>query len=220
MTADLRPVNLSVAVMRVLLDEVKDEYNRVRAAAEQVYAGARTEGTPQQEALLPGGAKLGLVAIRKPSPQLSNVDGGELIAWVAEQQPSELEPYLITGAASDRRVIDLVAEHMPELVRTRIRPGHVDALHKQMAGNGGHVVGADGVKGPKVADVTVPEPDGKFQYRPTGEARALVMAAWRAGELAGLDLGAFAALTPPQDHESIPISLDSNSGPGNLDTIQ
>jgi len=148
-------------------------------------------GTPQQEVLLPDGTRIGLISIRKGGNSI-DLDEAALTAWVRVHQPGLVERYLLPGAGQSAAVVDLVAAHHPRLVGERIRPGDLKALLKQIAESGGSVVDPGTGEASTVATVTPRPPSGRFSYRPAPDAHARIVAEWRNGALAGVDLGLLA----------------------------
>lgn len=182
---------LRVAVLDVLADEVNAGYKAARKEAEPAFAEVRKGGTPQQEALLPDGTKLGLISIRGGGTVVTP-DEAAVLAWVAEHNPEGIEDYLIPQAVQSADVVALVKAYFPELVATRVRGPVHKALVDEAKVSGGYVVDPGGGEKGKIAEVSEGDPTGAFAWRPGPEARDKIIAAWQRGDLRGVELGPLA----------------------------
>lgn len=191
--SDLTPREhaLRVAVLDVLADEVNAGYKAARKEAEPAFAEVRKGGTPQQEALLPDGTKIGLISIRGGGAAVTP-DEAAVTAWVREHNPEGIEDYLIPQAVQSADVVALVKAYYPELVASRVRGPVHKALIDEARSGGGYVVDPDSGEKGKIADVAEGDPSGAFAWRPGPEARDKIIAAWRHGDLRGVDLGPLA----------------------------
>jgi hypothetical protein len=161
---ELGQVALSLAALEDSADQAKAKYTQGRTAAEEVFAIARRYGTPQVEAVLPDGTKLGLISIEKGA-KVVQANNDDLLFLVATTQPSEIEDYIVPGALHDERVLEVLRQHLPDVVNRRIRPAYRQQLQTEMDERDGWVVNQKTGDLVQVGTVTHYEPTGKFSYR-------------------------------------------------------
>lgn len=173
---------LRVAVLDVIGKEISSAYKNARGEAQAAFAPLRADGQSQQKVMLPDGDEIGLISIKAGGKSV-DVTEDALTAWLRDHNPEGLEDYVDPEAVTNAELVDIVRAVLPELVRTRIRPGVRDAMLKEIEETGGYLVDKDTGDKAKVADVTDREPSGAFSYRPGKDARDKIIAAWRRGEL-------------------------------------
>ncbi len=171
---------LEVAIRAARKDEAFKAYQAVRAAAEALFAQARNRGVPQVELRLPDGTKLGLISIRKGA-EIWTVDEDTLTAVAAGNDPADFEDVIDPKALRDREVIDLIAEHFPELVTARIMPVARARYQREWEENGGKITDQSVGERVRVAEVEHMPATGEFAYRPASKAGTLIEEAIGAG---------------------------------------
>ena len=169
---------LRYAILAAQRGELTDAETAARRIAEQAYALARDRGVTQQEVLLPGLVRVGLVSIKRGRTTW-DVDEDLLTAVVAANEPNDFEDVLTAYAAADPRVIALVAEHFPHLVETRIKPARRAEYQKDWEDHSGTIVDHQVGERVQVAKATHHPATGEFSYRPDGKARELILEALR-----------------------------------------
>jgi hypothetical protein len=184
---------LRVAALEALGKAVEAEYAKARKAAEPVFRVVRTvDGHPQQAVTLPDGSEIGMISIKDGSESVT-VAESTLMAWFREHNPEAIEEYVITSAWSDAEIIAMVKACFPGTVRERIRPANREALLKELIDSGGKLIDEE-TGDTLLAEIEHHRPTGSFAFNGRGakERREQIMAAWQAGELAGIELGALA----------------------------
>lgn len=178
------PVLLRHALRYAILDarcgEMADAAKAARRLAEPAFAQARDKGITQQEILLPDRTKVGLISIKRGGTDWA-VDEDLLTAIAAGNDADDFEDVLKDAAARDPRVIALVAEHFPELVDRRIKPGVRAQYQKDWEENSGTITDRSIGERVKVADGTHRAATGEFSYRPDPKARTLLLEALALG---------------------------------------
>lgn len=185
-----------VAVLGVRAEDAKQAYMLARKVAEPRFALARRLGIPQQAVVLPGGVEAGLLAL-KADARTVEVDEDALLLLIAAALPSECEDYVTDEAATDPRVPELLAEHAPDLVELRPKPGALSdertvkilaehapdlvnlriapaqraELQDYLEAHEGHVPDPATGEPVKVATITQHDPTGEFSW--TGKSRYL-----------------------------------------------
>lgn len=172
---------LKVAAAKVLADIVTDGYENLRKEAEPVFAQLRKDtGSKTLDVEMPNGTVLGPISILA-GPAKRKFRMSTIAAIVANDDPDEMVEELLPEAVSDPDLIEFVRDHMPHLLRRKIRDAHLKKLFNRVDDNG-YLKDAAGTR-IKVADITREEPTGEFRYKADEGARAVVWAAWDAGEL-------------------------------------
>jgi hypothetical protein len=128
-TEELSQAALRVAVLGVAEDDSKNAYAAARKAAEPLFAAARAKGVKQVAVMLPGGVEAGVLAIKAGGKSIE-VDEDALLLLISPAVPSETEDYVTAEAGTDPRTVALLAEHCPDLVELKAKPG---ALHDERA---------------------------------------------------------------------------------------
>lgn len=187
-----REVALRVAVLSCLLDAVKAEHGRARAAAGEVFAEVRKDGQTQQKVLLPDGTEIGLISIRGASPDVDWGKPGALLDWCKASAPHHVEQYVDESAFGMNDVIEVIAAFFPNLVKERVRASSLAAMSKQVQETGGYVIDDESGEKHKLATVTPGEPTGGFAYRAAKGAQDRIVAEWMAGHLREIALGPLA----------------------------
>lgn len=208
---------LRVAVLDAISAGTDAELARARADAEKVFKDAisstgfrASTGTLQVDIALPDGTVIGHLSV-KAGAKVKTVADIALHEWVAERNPDGLEEYLLPGALTDPRVLDLVREHCPDLVSSRVREGTRKAYLTE-AGKGteeapkGWLLDPGSGERLQLVTETQDAPSGAFSFNgaETDERRSLVMSALAAGEpvVRAIAFGAVAALGPVPGGES------------------
>jgi hypothetical protein len=173
---------LRLAVIEADAAELNYKYEEARKAATPDFAHARNRGITQQKVVLPDGSEVGLISIYKGGTDVQ-VDEDELLLHVALTEPGEIEEYVLGDALRDKRVLDLLNEHLPELVGRRINAARRAQLQTELEENQGHVLDLSSGEEVKVATITPRPASGKFRYKPTDQAAKLIRAALDAGTL-------------------------------------
>ena len=186
-----RDLALRVAVLDVIGREVSAAHKGARGDAEQAFAPLRADGQTQQKVMLPDGTEIGLISIKSGGKDVA-VSEGALEDWVRRHLPDGMEEYADPAALTNSEVLDVLRAVFPELIKSRIRPETRTALLKQIEKTGGYLIDTENGEKEQVADVADLKPTGAFSYRPSAEARDLVVGAWQRGELQDIALGALA----------------------------
>lgn len=154
---------LTVAVLKVLADEVAD---RLQAAKRLTEAGFDETGTTQAVPQVPDGTKVATVTYAGGDGKSATVtDPNALLAWVLEHHPSETE--------------------------TVIRDGYRKKLLDAAKAAGRPV---DPVTGEVVPGITVAPSRPYVSVRFRAGGQEAIAAAWRAGQLTGIEIVAPAAI--------------------------
>ncbi len=172
---------LRLAYLSVEAAKAKALYEAAQQEAAADFASARNRGIAQQRVILPGGADAGLFSFYSGGKSVE-VDEDELMLHVALTDPAEIEDYVTDAALGDKRVLDLLAEHLPEFVGRRVTAEHRARLQKELEEHDGYVIDRGGEK-VRVATVTPLAATGRFQYRPDKQAAIRIAAAIEAGAL-------------------------------------
>lgn len=176
---NLNPHVLKVAVLRVRNDELTARYEAARRAAEAVLAGPRLNGLKTLAPVLPGGAEAGSLSVKAGRRDV--VFNDKLLDLVRETEPHCVEDYVDPGALRDKRVLDLLREHLPELVRQRVGAGRRAELEEACAESDGWLVNTASGERVKVAEVYRVDPSGEFAYVPGKKGTEAILAALAAG---------------------------------------
>lgn len=174
---------LRLAVLSTDIAKLKARYEAWQQEAAPDFAAARNRGITQQRVILPGGADAGLFSFYSGG-QSVQADEDEIMLHVALNDPGEIEDYVLEAALHDKRVLDLLAEHLPELVGRRVNAEHRARLQKELEEHDGYVHDQYGEK-VKVATVTPLPASGKFRYNPDKQAAIRIAAAVEAGTITG-----------------------------------
>jgi len=187
---------LRVGVLDVISDETAGMLQAAREDAAPAFAEWRADGERGRlKALLPGGAEIGLVSVKAGGKKITATEGTldkAIEKWVREHLPDGIEYYLDESALMNAEVLDVMKAVFPHLVKSRVREATRKALVKEVTDSGGWLVDKSAGEKEKVAEVEDQKPAGTFAFRPSPDARDLVIAAWQRGELRHLGLGAIA----------------------------
>lgn len=162
---DMKDLANAEAALKVLADAVKDQLADVR---ERMQKEMESSGADRVPAILPDGTKVATVSLTTPKPIARVADEEALRAWVRDHAPGEITSRVVT----------------------EIRPAYLSSLLAQITAAGspelpdsetgeiGQVPGVE-VSAGRVTTHSV---------RLAKDGATLIAAAWRAGELAHLDL--------------------------------
>lgn len=170
---------LRLAALSLEIAKLQARYKSWQEEAAPDFAAARDRGITQQRVILPGGADAGLFSFYSGGRTVE-VDEDELMLHVALNDPGEIEDYVLDTALRDKRVLDLLAEHLPEYVGRRITPSLRLVLQEELEKHDGCVHDLNGEK-VKVATITPLPASGKFRYNPDPQAAIRIAAAVEAG---------------------------------------
>lgn len=184
---NIKDISLRLALSKARSEEAVTDYTQAREETERALLKAVAEtGTDRLSVKLPDGTKIGSITV-KQGPVNVTVDEDALLAWVQEVTPSEIEVYADPAVLYDLEVLAWLREHRPESVKQRIRPVWRAAKIKEATENKGCIVNRLTGEETKVAEVVEHPPTGAFQFKPTDDGLAAVLAAHRAGQLPWLD---------------------------------
>lgn len=165
----LKDAGLDVAALTALHEAIGDALKGAKAATQDgLKASKKESGTKQITVDLPGSGKtVATITLVSPDPAAVITDEEAFLAWAIENCPSEIE----------RRYVGVVTE---------VRPAFLKALLKEMT-SAGAAKWCDKATG-VIHDVPGVELQGRAQYQRltfTKTGRDDLIAAWRAGQLAG-----------------------------------
>lgn len=172
--------SVKVAVLRVRRDQIIAKYEAARKLAEGVYAPLRLNGSKSWTPVLPGGAEAGTLSVKAGHTDVV-FDEDVLLGLVREAEPEHVEEFVSPSALADKRVLDLVREHLPELVGQRVAAGRRSELKDACVESDGFLVNTITRKRVKVASVFRVDPTGEFAYAPGKQGTAAILAALEAG---------------------------------------
>lgn len=168
---------LRVAVLKVLSEYMRDQYNLAREAmAAELGPGDRVVvRSPLDQ------TKIGPVYMTDPKPVAAVVDGPALVAWMQERYPESVETGYELGASTDA-IVGVLFEHAPYLLREirRVRPP-VLAEIRQASAAMGCAVGPSGEA--DIPGVGVSTPDAVVVCRPSEHALLAVKDLFEEGRL-------------------------------------
>lgn len=186
--------SLRVATLKAISNFVGKEYEAARKDAEAAY---RENGIKSLTVSLPTGETVASITVIQPGPSV-RVDEAALLEWAIAHTGTEVEEYLDSDALLDQELIEYCRENRDDLLHQRIRRLWRDELQKTLTANGGQVVDTLTGEATKVAEVTANKPTGAFSLLGLDKAsNALILAALRAGQLAGVTPLALAAPADP-----------------------
>jgi hypothetical protein len=201
---NLEQITLKVAVLEVRRKQLGTRIAQARRLAEAVYAERRKAGVKNLAPVLPGGIEAGTVAIKAGTTDVVFYDGA-VLEFVRDTDPASVESYVDPSALVDKRVIDLITEHLPEFVSDRVTPAKRAELREQLAeAKNGELLNTATGEVVTVAYVAVNEPTGDFAYTPGKKGMAAVLKALEDGtvtedgEIAGAAPG-----TAPAEPETV-----------------
>ncbi|MFI7114024.1 hypothetical protein ACIBK9_47440 [Nonomuraea sp. NPDC050227] len=172
---------LKTGAAKVLVDIVTEGYEQLRKDAEPVFADLRKDTDSKGLAVkLLDGTEIGAIAIYDGPPK-TQVNMAAVAAIVANDDPDAFVEELTPEALEDETLREFLRDHMPHLLRMRIREDHLKKLLKRIDANG-YLKDKAGTR-IKVAEVTRGEPTGKFAFSAGPGARELVWQAWQDGTL-------------------------------------
>lgn len=167
---DMKQLALREAALKTLLDAVSDQLEAVKG---QMQAALEETGASRVDAALPDGTKVGTISRTTPKPKAVVTDGDLFLKWVREHAPSEITSRVVT----------------------EVRPSFQTALLAQMTASG-----TAEIPDPATGEITeVPGVELRTPRAATHSARLAkggadaIVAAWRGGHLAHLDLPQLAA---------------------------
>lgn len=184
---------LRVAVLEAIVEAAKAEYTKARRGAEQAFAAIRADGGKQQAVMLPDGTEIGLISIKAGGSTVT-VDEDELLAWVGEHAPGDIEEYITPEAMSDAEIVDMIKACFPAAVGKRVRQSVRDALVKEMTESGGFVADKESGEIALLGEVENHDPTGAFALAGAGAKarRDRIMTEWQRGNLREIALGPLA----------------------------
>lgn len=184
---------LRVAFLEAVAEYAKVELARERKDAEPVFAEVRKDGGKQLAVMLPDGEEIGLISIKAGVPTLAVVDD-ELLVWVAEHSPDDMEEHIDPAALSSAEVVDMIKACFPDSVKKRLRPAAREALLKEMTESGGFVADKKSGELELLGTVENHDPTGAFVLSGAGAKarRDRIMTEWQRGNLRELALGPLA----------------------------
>jgi hypothetical protein len=178
----LNGVALRVAVLKVRMNQLEEQYNAARVQAQKACAVARQASISQVKPRLPSGIEAGRMSINAGQVVIA-WDEPVLLAVVEAADPGDIEEYVLPAALRDKRVLDLLREHLPEFTGRRVRKERLDELADEVKTTTGVLLNvATGAK-EKVARVDVHDPTGEFSYTPGKPGTAAILAALDAGDV-------------------------------------
>ncbi|MFE9391631.1 hypothetical protein [Streptomyces sp. NPDC006784] len=162
---DMKQLALAEAALKTLGDAVKDQLAEVR---EQMQTHLDDTGASRVDATLPDGTKVATVSRSESKPKAVVIDEATLLAWVREHAPDEITSRVVT----------------------EIRPAYMTALLARLT-----AAGAAEVPDEETGEIReVPGVEMRTSRVTTHTVRAAkggaeaIVAAWRSGQLAHLDL--------------------------------
>jgi uncharacterized protein (DUF2267 family) len=162
---DMRDLALREAALKTLADAVGAELKAVKAAMQEQL---ETTGAAQVHAELPDGTKVGTISRAVPKPAATVIDDAAFLGWVRETAPGEIASRVVT----------------------EVRPAYRTALLAEMTATGtaevpdrqtGEIAPVPGVEIAAGRATT-------HSVRLAKDGAERIVAAWRSGDLAGLDL--------------------------------
>lgn len=94
---DLKAIASRLAVLKTLLDAVKEEFEATRTDFQAELNSAYEQGgVTRVDAVLPSGAVVAKVGLVDPKPEAKVVDEAAFLAWVVANYPTEKTTRLIT----------------------------------------------------------------------------------------------------------------------------
>jgi hypothetical protein len=207
---DLEALNLRLAVLRVRRDHIGKQYEAARVEAARAYAPVRRAGTTQQTPILPGGIEAGRISI-KAGATVVDPDEAELLRFAKAAEPESVEEYLTTAAARDKRVLDLVRDHFPELISERVHPDRRKDLLDDVKNTDGKLTDPDSKEVLTVATVTRLPASGDFSYTPGKEATEAILRALADGTITE---DGEVAWQPPAEPGTVPAGPEPAAAAG------
>ncbi|WP_051415719.1 hypothetical protein [Nocardiopsis sp. CNT312] len=172
---------LNVASRRAVRDEANEQFNSARDHAQTALSPYARAGVQNLVARLPDGVTLGRLSFEQPKPRIT-WDNSAVTAYVERTAPTEVVKDIDPSILANPDVVEWILEHHPEALRTHVRPAYLDLLAERLDSDG-HLVDLDTGESVPVATVTVPEPSGRFQWKPDRSHHAWLLTALRKGEL-------------------------------------
>lgn len=179
---NLQEHTLRVAVLSVRRSLAMTERDTAAAEAQQEYKRARQAGISQLKPRLPGGGDAGTLSI-KQGLTVVTFDEAPLLQVVEESTPEHVEEYVDPAALRDKRVLDLLREHLPEFTGRRVTAERRAELAEEVKATGGKLLSLATGAMVQVARVDQQEPTGEFAYTPGKPGTAAILAALKAGTI-------------------------------------
>lgn len=173
---------LRVAVLSVRRSQVMAERDAAAAEAQADYKRARQAGISQLKPQLPGGVDAGTLSIKKGLTVVT-FDEAALLQVVEESTPEHVEEYVDPAALRDKRVLDLLRDHLPGLTGRRVTADRRSELAEEVKSTGGKLLSLASGAMVQVATVETMEPTGEFAYVPGKPASAAILAALKEGTI-------------------------------------
>jgi hypothetical protein len=186
---------LRVALLSALLDEVKAAHTQARADAAGAFASARADGQTQQLVMLPTGERVGLISI-KAGADSAEFDEAGLLAWVREHMPHQVQDAIEPYAWDSADIIALVKEHFPGVVKPKVRAAYREQLIEEMLACDGKLTDPATGEVDRLGTVRRGKPTGAFSYRADKGGAGRIADEWRAGRLAGVEIGPLTQTVP------------------------
>lgn len=176
----LTEATLRVAVLKIRANVLEGQLKAARVTAQGLYALHRMAGNKQVTPVLPGGIEAGTLSINGGVTEVV-WDDPALLALIEESDPANAEDYIPASALTDKRVIDLIREQIPDLVERRVNPARKTELAEVVTETGGILANIANGEMVKVATIHRHDPTGEFTYRPGTKGTAAVLKALKDG---------------------------------------
>lgn len=177
---------LHVATLGAVASYFTERYEEARKEAQEEYRANGIRGAVS--ITLPSGEVVGEAVVKKPGAPSVKATEDDVIDWVAEHLPAEIEEYLDASALTDEELIEYCRKERDDLIKRRVRKVMRDELQKQLVNHDGCLIDVVSGEATKVAEVNPKKADGSFALSADAQgvrARRLLQALL-AGELAGV----------------------------------
>lgn len=164
-----QPNMANLALEETALKTVIDAFtNRLKEVRADMQAAMDTTGVSRLEATLPNGTKVGTVSLTNPKPTATVTDPDQFLQWVRTHSPANITTRLVT----------------------EVRPAYTTALLAEMTAAGvTEVADRDTGVVEEVPGVEIRATRSRtHSARPVDGALETILAAWRTGQLAHLNL--------------------------------
>lgn len=173
---------LRVAVLSVRRSQVMGERDAAAAEAQRECKRARQAGISQLRPQIPGGGDAGTLSI-KQGLTVVTFDEAALLQVVEESTPEHVEEYVEPAALRDKRVLDLLRDHLPEYTGRRVTATRRGELEEEVKLTRGKLLSLASGAMVQVATVDQQEPTGEFAYTPGKPGTAAILAALKDGTI-------------------------------------